>query len=52
MDSDGRDPKELKDKKMTLSKTEARQSFVALLAAVPMVAAVIAATFALAEFAV
>ncbi len=37
---------------MTLSKTEARQSLYALLAAVPFAAAVLAATFALAEFAV
>jgi hypothetical protein len=37
---------------MTLSKTETRQSFYALLAAIPFAAAIIAATFALAEFAV
>jgi len=37
---------------MTLSKTEARQSLAALLAALPMVIAILAATYSLAEFAV
>jgi hypothetical protein len=37
---------------MTLSKTETRQSFFALIAAIPFSVALIAATFALAEFAV
>lgn len=37
---------------MTLSKTEARQSLFALLAAIPMTVALFAATFALAEFVV
>jgi hypothetical protein len=42
----------LKSNPMTLSKTEARQSFYALLAAVPFAVAIFAATLALAEFAV
>jgi hypothetical protein len=37
---------------MTLSKTEARQSLVAFLAAFPMAQAILAATYSLAEFAV
>jgi len=37
---------------MTLSKTEARQSLSALIAAVPLAVAIFAATLALAEFAV
>jgi|GEM_PF-1032457 hypothetical protein len=37
---------------MTLSKAEARQSFYALLAAVPFAVVIFAATLALAEFAV
>tara|TARA_X000001316_G_C908873_1_gene24743 strand:- start:396 stop:509 length:114 start_codon:yes stop_codon:yes gene_type:complete len=37
---------------MTLSKTEARQSLVALLAALPMAVAILAATYSLAEYVV
>tara|TARA_R110000796_G_scaffold90801_8_gene194776 strand:+ start:1253 stop:1411 length:159 start_codon:yes stop_codon:yes gene_type:complete len=37
---------------MTLSKTEARQSLYALMAAIPFAVAIFAATLALAEFAV
>ena len=37
---------------MTLSKTETRQSLFALLAAIPMTAALFAATLSLAEFVV
>ena len=42
----------LKRNPMTLSKTEARQSLYALIAAVPFAVAIFAATLALAEFAV
>jgi len=42
----------VKSNPMTLSKTEARQSFYALIAAVPFAVAIFAATLALAEFAV
>jgi|TARA_R110002020_G_scaffold399971_1_gene609948 hypothetical protein len=52
MEDYGAFQKTLMSDPMTLSKTETRQSFYALLAAIPFTAVIIAATFALAEFAV